>query len=210
LLFNAIDFAQLATFAGIWLAAAAAPGANVAFTISISSRFGFWAGVVGALGFASVLFGYMIVVALGLGFAVSQYGIILNMLRWFGVAYLLFLAYRMWNANAEFRLDRRFETASFLKIYAQGGLICLTNPKVVVFIAFIFPQTVNAEKPLVPQLLILGLFGALVSVGVQSVYSFFGHTLGQSVPSAGARRIANRVIATVFVVAAIGLSFANI
>ncbi len=83
--------------------------------------------------------------------------------RWFGVGYLLYLAYRMWNADAEARLDGSFEVASLPKIYIQGVLICPTNPKVLIFIAFIFPQTVDAGKPLVPQLLVLGTCGALFS-----------------------------------------------
>jgi threonine/homoserine/homoserine lactone efflux protein len=65
---------------------------------------------------------------------------------------------------------------------------------------------VNADQPLLPQLLVLGLCGALMSLGVHTVYSILGHTLGRSVPTPGARRIVNRIIAAVFVIAAVGLS----
>jgi threonine/homoserine/homoserine lactone efflux protein len=76
----------------------------------------------------------------------------------------------MWNADAEARLDGSFEVASLPKIYIQGGLICLTNPKVSIFITFIFPQTVDAGKALVPQLLVLGTCGALLSFIAHAVY----------------------------------------
>lgn len=210
MLLSAVEPAQLATFVGIWVAAAATPGGNTAFTVSVSSRFGFWAGLIGAFGFVTALMTYLVVVALGLDFAVSQYRPILNLLRWLGVGYLLYLAYKIWQADSSARLDGRFETAAFPKIYLQGALICFTNPKVMIFIAFVFPQTVNAAEPLVPQLLLLGLFGALSSFFVHSVYSVLGHTLGQAVPTPRARRISNRIIASVFVIAALGLGLASL
>ena len=209
-LFQVIDAAQLATFAGIWVAAAAAPGGNTAFTVSVSSRYGFGAGLVGALGFATVLMAYTLFVVFGLGFAVSQYGLVLDVLRWLGVGYLLYLAYRMWIARAVARLDGSFEAAAYPKLYLQGALICFTNPKVMIFIAVVLPQAVDGDRPLVPQFLVLGLCGALSSLFVHSVYSVLGHTLGRSVPTPRARRICNRIIAAVFVIAAVGLSLSSL
>ena len=210
MLFDAIDIAQVATFSGIWLAAAAAPGGNSAFTVSVSSRYGFGAGMIGATGFVTALMAYLLIVAFGLGFAVSQYGPVLQVLRWVGVGYLLYLAYRMWTADSNARLDGSFELASYPRIYLQGALICLTNPKAIIFMAVIFPQTVNPERALEPQLLVLGFCGAACSFLVHATYSFLGHTLGRSVPTPRARRICNRIIAVVFVVAALGLGLTNI
>ena len=131
-------------------------------------------------------------------------------LRWLGVGYLLYLAYKIWTASGTVRLDGSYEKASRLKIYIQGALICLTNPKVMVFIAFVFPQTVNPSYALLPQLIVLGVTGAMLSFIAHGFYSILGHTLGQSVPSPRARRISNRVIAIVFIVAAFGLGISNI
>ena len=205
-----VDPAQLATFAGIWLAAAASPGGNVAFTVAMSSRFGFAAGMTGASGFVTALLIFMVVVGFGLGFAVTQYAPVLNVLRWAGVGYLLYLAYRMWAATAPVQVDAAFEAVSYPKILVQGALICLTNPKAIIFMTVIFPQTVDASRPLGPQLFVLGVCGALCSFVVHAIYSLLGHTLGRSVPTPGARRIVNRTIAAVFVVAAVGLGVANI
>ena len=204
------DIARLATFTGIWVAAAAAPGGNSAFTVSISSRYGFGAGLVGALGFVTALMTYLAVVAFGLDFAVSQFRPLLNAVRWIGVGYLLYLAVKLWRADGGTRLDGTFEIAAYRRIYLQGALICFTNPKVMIFIAVVFPQSVDAEQALVPQLLVLGLCGALSSFAVHATYSLLGHTLGQSVPTPGARRISNRIIAAIFVVAAVGLGITNI
>jgi homoserine/homoserine lactone efflux protein len=207
---GALSIAQIATFGGIWLAAAAAPGANSAFTVSISSRYGLLAGLVAAAGFVSALLFYMALISYGLGFAVSQYGPLLNIVRWIGVAYLLYLAWRMWGASGAAEFDGEFTAFSISRVYAQGALICLTNPKAIIFITVVFPQTVNANAPLLPQLLILGLTGAIISFLVHTVYSTLGHMLGKSVPTLRARVIVNRMIAAVFVVAAVGLGAANI
>ena len=205
-----IDWPGLASFAGIWVAAAAAPGGNMAFTVAISSRYGFWAGIIGACGFVTVLFGFMMAVSLGLGFTVDRYAPALDVLRWFGVGYLLYLAWRLWTADANLRLDGSFENISFPWIYLQGALICLTNPKVIIFIAFVLPQTVDPSRPMLPQLVLLGSCGVLLSLMVHATYSMLGHKLGRSVPTPRARKICNRIIAVIFVIAALGLATASL
>ena len=209
-MFTYLTPADIATFAGIWLAAALSPGANVAFTISVSSRFGFWAGLIGACGFLTALLGYLILVAFGLGFAIEQYAPILSILRWFGVAYLLFLAWKIWHAPTDVRLDGSFAEVSRIKVYSQAALICLTNPKAPIFAAVVLPQTINPEGPLTLQMIILCFVGVVTSQLVHSGYSYLGSTLGRSVPSPGARRIINRVIAGVFVIAALGLGVSKL
>lgn len=204
-----LELFQIVSFGAIWFAAAMSPGANVAFTVSVSSRFGIAAGLTGAAGFVSALFLYMGLVAYGLGFAISQFTPILDVLRWVGVAYLLYLAWLMWNASGSMPEGEDVQNFSLLKIYIQGALICLTNPKAIVFIAVLLPQTVNEEFALFPQLFILGISGALISLCVHTFYSILGRSLGQAVPSPRARVIVNRVIATFFVVAAVGLVVAK-
>ena len=166
--------------------------------------------MVGALGFVTALIAYMMLVAFGLGFAVSNYAPALKLLRVLGVGYLLYLAYRTWNADETERLDGGLQTASYLKTYVQGALVCLTNPKAIIFMAVVLPQTLDADKSLAPQLVALGLCGALLSFGVHSGYSLLGATLGQWVLTPRARRISNRAISTVFVVAAVGLGLSGI
>ncbi len=209
-MFEILTPAQLGAFGAIWFAAAAAPGGNVAFTVSVSSRFGFWAGVTGALGFVTALMFYLIVVAFGLGFAIDQYGPILAILRLCGVAYLLYLAWRIWHAPTQIRPDAVFEKISKLKVYAQGALICLTNPKAIIFAAVVLPQTINPERDQTAQLAILGLFGAAISLVVHSGYSLLGSRLGRSVPSPAAKKVVNRIVAVVFIVAAIGLGLSKL
>ena len=207
---EAIDPARFATFCLIWATAAAAPGGNMAFTISVSSRYGFRAGMLGAAGFVTANFGYMLLTAYGIGFAIDRHGSVLSALRWLGVAYLLFLAWRLWTASGEAKQGRKVDTTSPHKIWLQGALISLTNPKVILFVAVIMPQAISTEAPLLPQLLALGLAGTAISLLVHTVYSALGHFIGRSVPTPRARVISNRIIAVVFVTAAFGLAFASI
>ena len=207
---EAIDPTRFATFCLIWATAAAAPGGNMAFTISVSSRYGFRAGMLGAAGFVTANFGYMLLTAYGIGFAVNRHASVLSALRWLGVAYLVFLAWRLWTASGEARKFRAFDTAAPQKIWLQGALISLTNPKVILFIAVVMPQAISTDAPLVPQLLVLGLAATVISLLVHTVYSALGHFIGRSVPTPRARVVSNRIIAAVFVTAAFGLAFASI
>jgi threonine/homoserine/homoserine lactone efflux protein len=152
----------------------------------------------------------MLLTAYGIGFAIERHAPVLAMLRWIGVGYLLFLAWRMWTASGKVQRGGGTGPASFRKIWLQGALISLTNPKVILFIAVVMPQAVTANAPLYPQLLLLGFAATLISLLVHTVYSTLGHFIGQSIPTARARVISNRIIAAVFVAAALGLAFANI
>lgn len=204
-----IDLAEFAVFCGLWLAAAAAPGGNSAFTVSVSSRFGFWAGVVGALGFVTILVLFVTLVAFGLDFAVSRITPLLDILRWLGVSYLLFLAFKLWRAPAMGGRETPFARIQPSRIYVQGALVCLTNPKVMIFVAAVIPQALNPDIPSGPQLVLFAISGGFLSFAVHCVYSYLGHRLGKAVPSPRARKFSNRAIACVFVLAAIGLGVAS-
>ncbi len=200
----------LLTFVGIWLAAAAAPGGNSAFTVSISSRFGFGAGLMGVLGFATVLLFFFTLVAFGLDLLLSRFGFVLDTLRWLGAAYLLYLAYRLWQAPVAVEGDQAFPRLQKSRVYLQGALICLTNPKVMIFVAAIVPQTLDPQLPSGPQLVIFGCMAAVMSFLVHCIYALLGQALGKAVPTPVAKRLCNRLIAAIFAAGAIGLGISSL
>ena len=80
-MFEIVSPTILFGFCVMWLAAAMTPGANVAFTVSISSRYGFRAGIACAAGFVTGILVYSIIVAFGLTFISQWLGQFLAIVR---------------------------------------------------------------------------------------------------------------------------------
>ena len=194
----------------IWLAAAMTPGANVAFTVSISSRYGFRAGLACASGFVFGIFVYALVVAFGLSLIAQWFGQFLAIMRWVGVAYLIWLAYRIWNAPGAGAATHQVERPGFWRILVQAALISLTNPKAMIFVAVVVPQAIDVSRPALPQLMILAIVASVMSFIAHGTYSALGHMLGRAVPSEKAGVWVNRLIASILIFGAIGLMFATL
>jgi len=209
-MFEIISPTVLFGFSVIWLAAAMTPGANVAFTVSISSRFGFRSGLACAAGFVAGILVYAFIVAFGLNLISQWFGQFLAIMRWVGVAYLIWLAYRIWNAPGAGAAPHNVDRPGFWRILVQAALISLTNPKAMIFVAVVIPQAVDVTRPAFPQLMVLALFASLMSFVAHSTYSALGYLLGRAVPSESAGVWVNRLIASILIFGAIGLSLATL
>jgi len=99
-------------------------------------------------------------IAAGLGLAAilvaSQYA--LSIVKWAGVAYLIWMGVRMWRhaGNADVGADAA-RSASLKVLWGQGFLTSAANPKAVVFFAALFPQFIDPGQPFVPQFLALSV-----------------------------------------------------
>ena len=209
-MFEVVSPTILFGFCVIWLAAAMTPGANVAFTVSISSRYGFRAGLACAAGFVTGILVYSFIVAFGLNLISQWFGQFLAIMSWVGVAYLVRLAFRIWNAPGGGSASHNVDKPGFWRILVQAALISLTNPKAMIFVAVVVPQAVDVSRPALPQLMILALFASLMSLVAHSTYSALGYLLGRAVPSEKAGIWVNRLIALILIFGAIGLSLATL
>ncbi len=95
----------------------------------------------------------------GLGLAVivtrSQYGF--AMIKWAGVAYLIWIGVKQIRASFKRRItDTQQPHTSLRRLWLRGFITSAANPKAVVFFAALFPQFLNLEAPLPPQIFILG------------------------------------------------------
>ena len=98
-------------------------------------------------------------IAGGLSFVIAHAGMLFDVLRWIGAAYLIWLGIQTWRAPvADIGAnDSPRETASRWAHFRGGFLVGISNPKLLVFAAAFFPQFITKSAPWVPQ------FGVLVA-----------------------------------------------
>jgi len=144
------------------------PGPSVLFTVGRALALGRIAGMATVVGNTLGVFVQVIAVAFGIGALVERSVLVFNVIKLGGAAYLIFLgvqAVRHRRRLAE-ALGANLERRSIARIVADGFLVGVGNPKVIVFFVAVLPQFVDRAAGNVPgQLLVLGaLFAAIALV----------------------------------------------
>lgn len=187
----------LATWAAFLAAAVAlnlTPGADVLFASATGLRGGPRAGVVAGIG---VGLGSLVHVALavaGVAALLAAYPPAFVALRWGGAAYLLWLAWRSWNAPAPTKGQGAMGHWQALR---QGWLTNVLNPKVAIFVLAFLPQFADpALGPVAAQLALFGVTLTVTGTAITCGYGALAGVLGQYLSRAG--RTMNRIAALVF------------
>lgn len=139
------------------LALMSTPGPSQLLMLSNSGVHGFRRALATAAGDLSANALQMLAAGLGLAAIIAASANALFIIKWAGVAYLIWLGVRMvLRAKSDDPSDReKREKASLRTLWLQGFLTSAANPKAVVFFAALFPQFISVETAFWPQFLIL-------------------------------------------------------
>lgn len=184
------------------------PGNDMMFVLGQSLKGGPGRGIAASFGIATGSLIHLGLVALGLAVVLKENPMVFEAIRWAGVAYLLWLAWKTLTGPSPTQGNVDVK-GSALRAWRDGTLVNLLNPKVIVFMFAFLPPFIRPENgmPLL-QLLILGtLFnigGTLVNLLVALLSGGIGRRLATS--SRVARGFAYASSA-VFVALALRLAF---
>ena len=85
----------------------------------------------------------------------SESSTILNIFKWIGILYLLYLAYDIYKSRPKDITDKCETKKSNLSFYKDGFLVAGTSPKAWMFFPFIFPQFIDFNENYLAQFFIL-------------------------------------------------------
>ena len=212
-----LDLAQIWPFILACLALNLTPGADMTYVIARAATQGRKAGIAASLGIAGGSLGHSLLAAFGVAALLQHSASAFTAVKIAGALYLLYLAWKAWRAPAP-TADRAGPAAarprlSLLRIFGEGVLTNLLNPKVALFILAFLPQFVDPHRgaPAL-QILLLGLIfnagGTLVNCLVAVSASGTANLLKRRL-AGGSGRIAywlNRCTAVIFVGLAVRLA----
>lgn len=90
---------------------------------------------------------YLILATLGLSAIAENYSGLFTAIRFIGAAYLLYLGWKMWTADAETHFEKeKANTGSWLSGFIQGFLISASNPKVILFYIAFLPTFIDLTR----------------------------------------------------------------
>jgi homoserine/homoserine lactone efflux protein len=132
------------------------PGPIVTLVISTGATRGVRAALVTVAGTSTGNALLLTAIALGLNWVLGHAVYLFELLRWLGVAYLLWLGVRAWRSAG-----RPVPPAAGNQVHFwRGLLVALSNPKTLAFFTAFLPQFVDAARPAAPQLAVMCRHGA--------------------------------------------------
>lgn len=154
-----LDPLTLLTFLPAALALNLTPGADMMFCLGQGLRSGGRSAVAASAGISAGSLVQVTLAGLGLGAAVQAVPWVFDLIRWVGVAYLLWLA---WGSLGGITAPEGAPPVRASRAFRSGFVINMTNPKVILFVLAFIPQFVDPNRPVLAQFLI---FGAVLAVG---------------------------------------------
>ncbi len=127
---------------------------------------------------------------------------IFDVLRYAGVAYLLYLGIKAWrgdDAPLTIDADAHKPAISLSSLFRGGLMIGFSNPKLLLFAAAFLPQFLNQSAPQVPQFIILVLTFAAAEAFWYAIYGLGGQSLAVYLKRPALKKVFDRVTGGIFV-----------
>jgi len=193
----------LGFFAACWVISLS-PGAGAIASMSSGLQYGFWRGYWNALGLQIGLIVQIAIIAAGVGAILAASATAFTVIKWFGVAYLVYLAYKQWRALP---MDMSEESAvrpigKPLSLVFRGFLVNVSNPKALVFMLAVLPQFINPHEALLPQYVAITVTMITVDMLVMAGYTGLASRVLRLLRTPKQQKRLNRTFAGLFIGAA--------
>lgn len=174
------ESSQLALFMLATLTLNLTPGPDMLYTATRSLGQGRRAGIASALGIGTGTIAHIIAATFGLSAILSYSAFTFMAIKYLGAGYLIYLGIKTFRAKAEIHLGKNVAKDSTSRIFWQGVVTNILNPKVALFFLSFLPQFVDPERGSVAlQLATLGVLFDISGVSVLLIIAVaVGHASG--------------------------------
>jgi threonine/homoserine/homoserine lactone efflux protein len=181
------------------------------YVIARSATQGRGAGISASLGVSAGSLAHSLLAAFGVAALVASSEAAFVTIKVVGALYLLHLAWKAFRAGAQGLHLQALPPVKLRRVFVEGALTNLLNPKVALFILAFLPQFVDPTKgSVIVQILVLGLIFNIGGTAVNIVVAVSaGAASGMLRNSATFARWLNRISGIVFVGLALRLALAE-
>ncbi len=180
------------------LVLAVTPGPAVLYIVTRSLVQGRRPGLVSVAAVALGNLGNALAASVGLAalFAVSS--LAFTAVKYAGAAYLVWLGVQMLR-NSQAESPAVMPAAPLRRVFRDGFVVALLNPKTTMFFAAFLPQFLSPEAPSMLQSLALGALFTLIAAITDSAYVLAAGSVAPALRSCGVRRIGRQLGGGVFI-----------
>lgn len=158
------------------------PGPAVLLVVSQGMTAGFKPSLRGTLGILTGNAVYFVLSALGLSALLMASATLFQLIKWLGIAYLILTGIRMLVISGESEQMERVEKRRSLKLFSQGLITQLANPKAIVFFTALLPQFVSPGGKMFEQFVALGIVSIAVEFPVLVSYGWLAQRGSTLIP----------------------------
>jgi threonine/homoserine/homoserine lactone efflux protein len=150
---------------------------------------------------------YFVLSATGIGALLLASYDLFFAIKWLGAAYLVWLGISAFLGKSKALSVRRGETAAGnSRLFLNGLVLQLSNPKALVFFTALLPQFINPHAAIAPQVAILALTSVVIEFLVQMIYAVLAGRASRFISEPRFARFTNRVAGTLLIGAGVGMA----
>ncbi|WP_046212977.1 LysE family translocator [Paenibacillus wulumuqiensis] len=183
------------------------PGSDTIYILSRSMFQGRQAGLMSVYGIVSGSLVHTLLAGLGLSLILMQSALAFNLVKWIGAGYLIWMGIRALMARKEEgTMLKQVEQRPLRKIYLQGMLTNVLNPKVALFYLAFIPQFVSPSQGMGPiPFLLLGLTFSATGLLWCILLVLFSSKMSDRLQSSRVSRYLNKITGGIFVLLGLNL-----
>ncbi|MFH1805926.1 MAG: LysE family translocator [Pseudomonadota bacterium] len=175
-----ISFETLLIFVPAALALNMTPGNDMLFCLGQGIKSGPRAGIAASFGIATGALIHTFLAGIGLAALIAAHPVAFEMLRWAGIAWLVWLAIQTFRSGTTRLQPAKTASSSAFRAWRDGIVVNLLNPKIIVFVLAFVPQFVHpVQGSVLAQFLILGLILNIGGTVINALVGGFAGKLGQ-------------------------------
>ena len=202
-----MDFTLWISFVGTVLILTLTPGPSVLLVTANSMKHGAKKTTGTILGDLSANLLQIILASAGLASIVLSSGELFQMIKWFGVAYLIYLGVSKIISNPQLNLIKNNQPEkNFFKLYSEGFLMSAANPKAIVFFAALFPLFISEHLAFLPQVIILAVTFLILDGLSLLTYAHFATHLKSYLENKEKIHLQNRIVGVLLILSGLMLS----
>ncbi|KJZ19208.1 LysE family translocator [Loktanella sp. S4079] len=185
-----------------------APGTGVIYTLALGLGQGRKAAIFAALGCTIGIIPHLAAAILGLAALLHTSAVLFQVVKFAGVAYLLYLAWQSLKSDGALAVRADANAQPAMAIIQRGALINILNPKLsIFFLALLPPFLSGTAASATTEMITLGAIFMMMTFAIFVLYGVFAALArDRLLQSAGIMRALNRSFAAIF--AALGLRLA--
>lgn len=155
------------------------PGPDMAFILGQTAKRGVQSGSSAMFGIWTGAFIHVVFAALGLSAILATSALAFSVVKWAGAAYLIWLGIQaLCSQGTYISVNGQVSPKGLMKIFKQGVLVSVLNPKVAIFFLAFLPQFVETGAgPISAQLFLHGLLIIVVAAFVEPPLILIGGKL---------------------------------
>ena len=190
----------LTFFIAAW-AISISPGAGAVAAMSAGLAHGFARGYWLTVGLILGFWSQLAMVGAGLGALIAASSAAFAIVKWLGVAYLLWLGISQWRSTASTLNADAGGPSSISRraLVMRGWALNTVNPKGTLFMLAVVPQFIDPARPLLPRYLAIGATLAFTDLVVNAGYTAFAARVLAAFSTAGRLRWLNRIFGGLFI-----------